>query len=151
MAGSAREYPQRPLVGIGVVLLRGTAQAWDVLLIKRGRAPAAGSWSLPGGAQRLGETAEQAARRELHEETGLTAGTLRLVAHVDSIHRDAQERIQYHYTILDFAGLCAGGEGAAAGDAVDLRWAAPAAFDALGLWDEARRVIALAHAALFAG
>lgn len=102
---SGRQYPARPIVGIGVVLLRWTAQGCEVLLVQRGKPPGQGAWSLPGGAQRIGETAEQAARRELAEETGLSAGPLSLVAHVDSIHPDAEGRIEYHYTILDFAGI----------------------------------------------
>ena len=57
MTGTGREYPPRPLVGIGIVVLRQDANTVRVLLIKRGRPPAEGAWSLPGGAQRLGETA----------------------------------------------------------------------------------------------
>jgi len=128
------------MVGIGVVLLRGET----VLLIKRGRPPAAGEWSLPGGAQELGETAEATARRELLEETGLTAGALTLLAHVDSIHRDEAGRVQYHYTILDFCGDYAGGEARAGGDVTDVAWVHPKDFDAYNLWSEARRVIGLA-------
>jgi ADP-ribose pyrophosphatase YjhB (NUDIX family) len=144
MNAGSREYPARPLVGIGVVLLRRGETGWQVLLIRRGREPARGSWSLPGGAQRVGETAETAARRELMEETGLQAGALRLAAHVDSIHHDAEGRVRYHYTILDFAGLWQGGEPAAGGDAQAARWAAAEEFDGLALWKDARRVIAAA-------
>jgi ADP-ribose pyrophosphatase YjhB (NUDIX family) len=130
------------MVGIGILLLRGET----VLLIKRGRPPAAGEWSPPGGAQELGETAEEAARRELLEETGLTAGTLTLVAHVDSIHRDEAGRVQYHYTILDFYSEYEGGEARAGGDVTDVAWVHAKDFDAYGLWPEARRVIGLAQA-----
>ena len=143
MSGS-REYPARPLVGIGVVLLKPGA----VLLVRRSKPPAADTWSIPGGAQDLGETAEAAARRELLEETGLEAGPLHLVANVDSIHRDSQGRIQYHYTILDFASLWTGGAPRAGDDVTDARFAP---FDALApyaLWAEAHRVIALARKAL---
>ncbi len=136
-----RAYPERPLVGVGVVLLRGD----EVLLVKRGRAPALGAWSLPGGAQELGETAEAAARRELLEETGLRTGELTLVAHVDSIHRDDAGRIEYHYTILDFAARYAGGEAVAGDDVSELVWAREAEFEDYGLWLEARRVIGLAR------
>ena len=90
---SDREYPARPIVGIGVVVLRAGA----VLLVRRGKAPSLGAWSLPGGAQELGETAEQAARRELFEETGLEVGALALAANVDTIHRDTSGRVQFHY------------------------------------------------------
>jgi 8-oxo-dGTP diphosphatase len=138
---STREYPARPLVGIGVAVLRPDA----VLLIRRGRPPALGQWSLPGGAQRLGETAEEAARRELTEETGLAVGRLHLIAHVDSIHRDDAGRIQFHYTILDFAALWRGGEPRAQGDVTAARFVPFDALQSLGLWSEAVRVIAAAR------
>jgi 8-oxo-dGTP diphosphatase len=144
---SSREYPARPLVGIGVAVLRPDA----VLLARRGRAPALGQWSLPGGAQRLGETAEEAARRELMEETGLSVGALHLVANVDSIHRDEDGRVQYHYTILDFAAAWQGGEPRAQGDVTDARFVAFADLESLGLWSEALRVIRLAQRALSSG
>ena len=60
-------YPDRPLIGVGVVVFK----ADRVLLIRRGKAPKAGSWSLPGGRQRLGETVRQAAAREVAEEARL--------------------------------------------------------------------------------
>lgn len=115
-----RRYPTRPFVGIGVVLF--TPDLAEVLLVRRARPPGRGAWSLPGGAQHLGETAEAAARRELLEETGLVAGPLTLVAHVDSIHPDENGRVEYHYTILDFAGLWVDGLPVAADDAMDCRF-----------------------------
>ena len=144
---TSREYPVRPLVGIGVVLLRPGA----VLLIRRGRPPNQGAWSLPGGAQELGETAEQAARRELREETGLEAGPLLLAANVDSIHRDEEGRVQYHYTILDFAGAWQGGEPMAGGDVTDAVFAPLDRLADYDLWDEAHRVIGLARGLLSSG
>ena len=60
----------------------------QVLLCQRGKPPNLGSWTLPGGAQELGETCEQAARRELLEECGLEVGPLHFCAHVDTIRRD---------------------------------------------------------------
>ena len=117
---SGREYPARPLVGIGIVVLK---PPHEVLLIRRGRAPMLGAWGLPGGGQELGETAEAAARRELLEETGLAVGELKLAGNVDSIDRDAEGRVRYHYTILDFAALWAGGEPRALTDAAAVTWA----------------------------
>ena len=139
-----REYPTRPLVGVGAVVLR----ADTVLLVRRGHPPAAGSWSLPGGAQEVGETAEAGARRELLEETGLAVGALHLVAHVDSLHRDEAGRLRFHYTILDFAARWAGGEPRAGGDALAAAFVPLDRLEALGLWEEALRVIALARARL---
>ena len=139
-----REYPARPLVGIGIVVLRPGA----VLLIRRAHPPAQGAWSLPGGAQRLGETAEQAARRELAEETGLSTGALHLAAYADSIHPDAEGRIRFHYTILDFCTAWTGGEPVAGGDAAALAWAKLDRLDGYDLWPEIPRVVRLSQAVL---
>ncbi len=139
-----RTYPAAPMVGIGIVLLRGD----HVLLVKRGRPPAIGAWSLPGGGQELGETAEACARRELLEETGCTAGPLTLIAHVDSIHRDASGQIEYHYTILDFAGRYESGEPRAGDDVTDLAWVTTSQFADFALWDQAQNIILKAFALL---
>jgi ADP-ribose pyrophosphatase YjhB (NUDIX family) len=141
---SGREYPARPLVGIGIVVLK---PPHEVLLIRRGRAPHLGAWALPGGGQELGETAEDAARRELLEETGLTVGELRLAGNVDSIQRDAEGRVRFHYTILDFAALWAGGEPQALTDAAAVTWADLRSLGDYALWSEAHRIIALARRA----
>lgn len=136
----SREYPARPIVGVGIVVLRPGP---EVLLVRRGKAPDLGRWALPGGAQDVGETAEAGARRELFEECGLVVGALQLVTNVDSIRRDADGRVQYHYTILDFAALWQG-DTARHGDDVDaVEWAPVAGLATYGLWQEAHRVIAL--------
>lgn len=141
-----RDYPLRPLVGVGVVLLKPLSAAnAAVLLVRRGKPPAMGQWSLPGGAQDLGETAEDAARRELAEETGLISGPLILAAHVDSIHRDAAGEVEYHYTILDFAGCWQGGEPVAGSDVTDAVFAPLDDLNRYGLWSEAHRVIGAAR------
>ena len=136
-----REYPSRPIVGIGIVVLRDSS----VLLVRRGKPPNIGAWSLPGGAQELGETAEQAARRELHEETGLTVGTLHLAANVDSIHRDPDGRVHYHYTIIDFAARWNGDATHAGSDVTETTWAGLDRLGDFSLWSEAHRVIAIAR------
>ncbi len=93
-----------------------------------------------GRCQLLGETAEDCARRELREETGLSAGEMVLVGHADSIHHDAAGRIEYHYTILDFAARYAGGTPVAGDDAAEFAWARADAFDRFSLWAPARKV-----------
>jgi ADP-ribose pyrophosphatase YjhB (NUDIX family) len=133
----SREYPARPLVGIGIAVLRPGA----VLLVRRANPPAQGEWSLPGGAQRLGETAEDAARRELAEETGLAVGPLLLAGHLDSIHRDPDGQVRFHYTILDFCAAYVSGEARAGGDAAELAWAGLDRLDEYRLWDEAVRIV----------
>jgi 8-oxo-dGTP diphosphatase len=59
-----------------------------VLLIRRGHPPFAGSYALPGGFVEMGETVEDACRREAQEETGIVVGSLRLVGVYSDPHRD---------------------------------------------------------------
>jgi len=138
---SDREYPARPIVGIGIVVIKDDS----VLLVRRGKPPNVGSWTLPGGAQELGETAEEAARRELLEETGLEVDRLHFAATVDNIRRDAAGRIRFHYTIIDFATRSVAGEPVAATDVTEATWAPLDALDDYDLWSEAHRVIAIAR------
>jgi len=124
---SDREYPSRPWVGIGCVVLRGDA----VLLVRRGRPPRLGAWSLPGGAQHLGETAEAAARRELREETAVEVGPLRLCAVVDAISADTAGLPRFHYTIVDYCARWLSGEARAGDDVSEVAWAEALATHAL--------------------
>jgi 8-oxo-dGTP diphosphatase len=136
----SREYPSRPIVGVGVVVWH----AERVLLVRRGKPPRAGHWSLPGGAQGLGETIAEAARREVKEEAGLDLTLGDIVATVDLIERDQQGRIRYHYTLIDFVAEAASPELHPGSDAADARWFDPGEIEALGLWSETVRVIKLA-------
>jgi 8-oxo-dGTP diphosphatase len=136
----SREYLIRPIIGVGVVVWHGE----HVLLVRRGKPPRMGHWSLPGGAQRLGETIAEAARREVKEEAGLELVLGDVVAAVDLIERDRQGRIRYHYTLIDFVAEAAGPELHPGSDAADARWFGLAEIEALGLWSETVRVIKLA-------
>jgi ADP-ribose pyrophosphatase YjhB (NUDIX family) len=138
---SDREYPSRPFVGIGVVVIKDGC----VLLCQRGKPPGVGTWTLPGGAQEVGETCEDAARRELLEECGITVGALHMCAHVDSIRRDSAGRVQYHYTILDFAARWVAGEPVAGSDVTAVVWAEIDELERFGLWSEAVRIIGIAR------
>ncbi len=64
-----------------------------VLLIERGQEPFAGRWALPGGFVRLDETLDQAALRELREETGLSRVFLEQLYTVGDLGRDPRERV----------------------------------------------------------
>ncbi len=139
-----REYPPRPIVGIGVVVLKEDA----VLLIQRGKPPNMGAWSLPGGAQELGETIEMAARRELEEETGLEVGDLTLAACFDSIRHDDAGRIHYHYTIIDYAARWRHGEPRPGGDVTLARFVALDALAKYNLTPAAHDVIGIARSLL---
>ncbi|MDE2006417.1 MAG: NUDIX hydrolase [Rhodospirillales bacterium] len=131
-------------MGIGLVVLK----PGRVLLIRRAKPPNIGAWSLPGGAQELGETVEQAARRELAEETGIEVGALHLAAVVDNIRPDREGRLRYHYTIIDYAARWIAGEPRAGSDVGEAIWAPLDALAPYALWDEAHRVIAIARTLL---
>lgn len=141
---TGREYPDRPWVGIGCVVFRGD----QVLLVRRGKPPRIGQWSLPGGAQHVGETAEEAARRELHEETGIEVGPMALAIVVDAISRDADDRALYHYTIIDFAADWIAGEARAGDDVSAVTWAGPDDLAGHDLTPATYRAIAAARSAL---
>ena len=112
-----REYPEAPLVGVGAVVVdRGR-----VLLVRRGREPLKGQWSLPGGMLELGEALTAGVVREIHEETGLRVEPVELIELLDRIHREG-DRIRYHYVIADYLCRVAGGELKAASDADAVRW-----------------------------
>ena len=140
MSGS-REYPDRPWVGIGVVAFRGD----EVLLVQRGKPPRLGQWSLPGGAQHIGERAEAAARRELLEESGIEVGPLELAAVVDAVVPDDNGRVRFHYTIVDYCGRHTAGEARPGDDVAAVAWTAPEDLPAYDLTPDVLRVIALAR------
>jgi 8-oxo-dGTP diphosphatase len=135
-----REYPARPIVGVGVVVWHGDR----VLLVRRGKPPRVGHWSLPGGAQHLGETVAEAGRREVMEEVGLEVELGDIVTTVDMIERDPDDRIRYHYTLIDFVAEAPSAALRPGSDAADARWFSVAEIELLGLWSETVRVIKLA-------
>jgi len=134
-----REYPAYPIVGVGVVVWKDS----EVLLIRRGKPPREGSWSLPGGRQKLGETVREAAVREVREETGIEIAVGSLLDVIDSLTRDGGEEIQYHYTLVDFDADWREGEAMAGGDAAAVLWADPTKLEQYDLWSETVRIIAL--------
>jgi 8-oxo-dGTP diphosphatase len=132
---------RRPIIGAGVVVWRGP----EVLLIRRGKEPRRGEWSLPGGGQQWGETLQACALRELKEETGLDGQILGLIDVVDAIFPGPDGCAEQHYSLIDFAVRPAGGELKAGDDATDARWHRHDSLGALGLWSETLRVIEAAR------
>ncbi|WP_020399953.1 NUDIX hydrolase [Kordiimonas gwangyangensis] len=135
----ARENPTRPIVGAGAVVMKDG----QVLLIRRGKAPKLGSWSLPGGAQELGETIEETVIREVFEETGLEVRILAFLDVVDLIERDG-DQLRYHYTLVDYLAEPVGGTLRPGTDAADTRFFSLEETRALPLWSETHRIIELA-------
>jgi ADP-ribose pyrophosphatase YjhB (NUDIX family) len=77
---------------------------------------------VPGGAVKLGETLEEACRREILEETGLSVEVVARCAVLDRVTRDAWDRVRYHYILIDFVCRPLGGALRAGGDISEARW-----------------------------
>ena len=115
-----RLYPPVPLVGVSVLCHKNK----HTLLVKRGKQPYLGLWSLPGGMVEVGESLLAAANRELFEETGITAHLSAPLETFDSIERDADNRVRSHFVLVVFHGPYAEGTLSARDDAAEARWAA---------------------------
>ncbi len=115
---SLSEYPNVPIVAVGGVLVQNDR----ILLVKRGQAPSQGLWTIPGGRVELGEGLRQAIVREMGEETGLQVRVGDLVTHYEFIEPDAQERIRFHYVIMDYQVFIVSGKLCSGGDALEAAW-----------------------------
>jgi 8-oxo-dGTP diphosphatase len=112
-----REFPSAPIIGVGAVVV----EAGRVLLVRRGREPLKGHWTLPGGVLEVGESLAEGVAREVLEETGLHVDAVELVELVDRIHREGG-RVRYHYVIADYLCRVTGGVLHASSDADAVRW-----------------------------
>jgi ADP-ribose pyrophosphatase YjhB (NUDIX family) len=140
-----RQFPARPIVGVGGIVVDGDR----VLLVRRGRPPLQGEWSVPGGAVEVGETLSAAVQREVLEETGLVVSVGPIVEVLDRIHTNGEGRVEYHYVLIDYLCSVVGGELGARSDALDAVWAAPARLAEYGVQPVTaaviQRAVHLAH------
>ena len=135
-----RAYPDRPFVGVGAVIFRGD----EVLIAQRGKLPRRDTWSIPGGAQEVGETYVEAAIREVMEETCLEIDVVGLVDVVDAISRDGNGGVVYHYTLVDVVAEWRSGDAVACDDLAAVKWVKIADIDQYDLRTATRDVILLA-------
>ncbi len=130
-ATKPNDSKQHPIPAVGVVCWRGD----DVLLIRRGREPRKGEWSIPGGKVDRGETLHDAAARELLEETGVVAEIGGLIEVYEIIVPD------FHYVLIDFCGQWLSGQPVAADDADEAQFVNVEAALSLVSRDDLRDVI----------
>ena len=113
-----RMYPDQPIVGVGIVIVHDR----KIALIKRSNEPSKGKWTIPGGLVELGESVETAVIREAKEETCLDVEDPQLIDVVGNVDRDQENKIKYHYVIIDYLVHVQKGNIQAASDAKELRW-----------------------------
>lgn len=132
--------PKTPLLAADCVVLDARGR---VLLVRRKHAPFKGHYALPGGFVEIGETVEDACRRELLEETGVKAGRLRLVG----VYSDPKRDPRGHTCSVVFLAKVAHAQPTAGDDAAAAEWVADwrkagLAFDHARILADARRMAA---------
>lgn len=124
-----REYPIRPIAAVGAAVRRDG----QVLIVRRGKSPGYGVWSMPGGAVELGEQMGEAAAREVREECGIEVAVGEPVGVHDAVTRDEHGRILYHYAIVDFVADYLRGTLTPNEELLAAAWVTPEQFDAYDL------------------
>lgn len=130
-------YPAAPRVAVGAVVFHEKR----VLLVQRGKAPARGQWAVPGGSVNLGESLQQAAEREIFEETGIRIAAGRPVYVFDVVDVADDGRVRYHYVIVDLEARYLGGGLRCGDDALEARWVAAAELPDLDVNPATRRLL----------
>jgi ADP-ribose pyrophosphatase len=130
-------YPVQPRVAVGAIVFKDNR----VLLVRRGKPPAENLWAIPGGRVEIGETLQQAAEREIFEETGITIRALEPAYTFDVIDRDAIGQTRYHYVIVDLTADYIAGEPRAGDDASAARWISSGELALLKVSSKTRRLL----------
>jgi mutator protein MutT len=132
-----RDYSATPVVGVGAAVYRKD----EVLIIKRGNPPLAGTWSLPGGRVHGGEDLPSAVFREIQEECSIQVQVGDLITTFEYIERDRVGVVKYHYLVFDFKARYVSGNLVQASDALEVRWVPIVRLDEYALTDKVREVI----------
>jgi len=126
---AVNEYPLQPVVAVGAVVFKSNR----VLLVRRGQPPSEDLWAIPGGRVKIGETLQEAAEREILEETGVTVKAHEPVYIFDYIERNGAARTRFHYVIIDLVADYISGDARAGDDAADVRWVSAAELGGLNI------------------
>lgn len=115
-----RDYPARPILAASMAVYRPDG---TVLLGARRAGPYSGVFSLPGGLVETGETLEEAALRELAEETAVLGEIVAFNGWREVISREDDGRVKRHYVIASFAARWLSGDGVPGEELGQLVWA----------------------------
>ena len=126
-----------PQVAVGAIVFKEE----KILLIKRNKAPHKDLWAVPGGSVELGETLQEAAEREVHEETGLNIKAGKPIYTFDLIERDNAGNVRFHYVIVDLEAEFISGELRPADDALDARWFTPESLERTAMSKSTRTLL----------
>lgn len=124
----------RPVLGVSTLIVDGGR----VLLVKRGKAPLLGFWSLPGGHVEGGETLAAGAAREVLEETGIA---VRDLEQIDTVEIIPDSGAGQHIVLVVFRGKGAGTP-VAGDDAAEAKWVPLGEVPALHMVEDTKRLIA---------
>jgi 8-oxo-dGTP diphosphatase len=126
-----------PKAAVGAVVI----EKEQVLLVKRKFPPQKGKWAIPGGLVKLGETLQEAAQREIKEETGLIIKAKEPIHTFDLIEQNPQGKILFHYVIVDLLADYIDGEVTPADDASDAGWFRPDEIEGLDISDNTKKLL----------
>jgi 8-oxo-dGTP diphosphatase len=138
----ARLYPDRPVLAVSAAVIRDG----KILIIRRGRPPGRGLYTLPGGGVETGETLIVAVKREVVEETGLVIEPVALAGHREVIWRDKDGRVERHFVILPFAARWISGEPVLNEEIAEAHWLAPHELAGLDTTEGLAEIVAAAFA-----
>ncbi len=140
----SRLYPERPFLAASIAVFRHG----KVLLGARVSNPHAKVFSLPGGVVEIGETLEEAALRELMEETGVEARIIGFAGHSEVVDLDEANRVRRHFVVASFAAHWIAGDGTPSEEAPELVWADPDDLGDLPVTPGLMRILAAARLVL---
>jgi 8-oxo-dGTP diphosphatase len=113
-----REYPERPIASMAACVFKDD----KILIIRRDNPPSQGMWSPPGGMIELGETIQEATKREVEEECGIEIGVGDVFHAANLIVPDEKGNTKFHYVITYLLAYYINGEARPGSDAMDIKW-----------------------------
>jgi ADP-ribose pyrophosphatase len=128
---------EAPRAAVGAVVI----EKGKVLLVKRKYPPKMGKWAIPGGSVNLGESLQEAAEREIREETGLIIRAKKPICTFDLIEQDPSGKILFHYVIVDLLADYMSGNPHPADDVSDTGWFSPKEVVGLDMTENTRKLL----------